>query len=282
MFRQISKLGWSAVAALALAAFGSTAHAQVGNPTGSFEITVTQDGNEIAKDTVTIGPGGDLSDLSPTFVDGTPESNTQIGTTASGAPIILKVVSDGGALEGFRLTHWYIDVPLTTDLIDIPGPDSLFDPTGGPIDVEISSFEFDNGALVTPLVLNSPNFYTSFTRDISGNFYETAGSNSFNQFGNGFIDIQVPGSLYLDGDTDAYNFEMLASGASASWRWSNILNPGLATMVNDGAGNTVAPVSPGYVFELGTAVAFVAIPEPATAGLFMLGGATLLARRRRK
>ncbi len=282
MFRQLSKLGWSAVAALAMAAFASTAHAQVGNPTGSFEITVTQGGNQIAKDTVTIGPGGDLSDLSPIFVDGTRESHTQIGTTTGGSPIILKVVSDGGALEDFRLTHWYIDVPLTTNLIDLPGPDSLFDPNGGPIDVEISSFEFDNGAAVMPLVLNSPNFYTSFTRDISGHFYETTGSNSYNQFGNGFIDIQVPGSLYLDGDTSAYNFDMLASGTSASWRWSNILNPGVATMVNDGSGNTVAPLTPGYVFELGAAVAFVAIPEPATAGLLMLGGATLLARRRRK
>lgn len=281
MFRRLSKIGLLAVALLAALTFATAANAQVGTPEGSFNIKITQDGNIIAQDDVTIGLGGQLSDLSPTFVDGTPESHTQIGTTTGGSPIILKVVSDGAAIEGFRLTHWYIDVPLTTNLIDIPGPDSLFDPNGGAIDVEVTGFEFSNGAAVMPLVLNSPNFYTSFSRDINGNFYETAGSNTFNQFGNSFYDIQVPGSAYLDGDASAYNFDMLASGTSASWRWSNILNPGLGTMVNDGAGTSLAPAVPGYVFELGAAVAFVAIPEPATAGLLMLGGATLLARRRR-
>jgi hypothetical protein len=278
MLRKMTALGMFALCAAGFSA--SNAMAQVGDPFGTFNIEVRQGGNLIAQDTVSIGPGGDLEDLDPIFIDGTRESHTQIGVVG-GSPIILKVVSEGSDSEAFRLTHWYIDVPLTVDLIDLPGVTSLFDPNGGNIDVTITGLEFANGAAVMPVIVPTPTFSTSFMRDISGNFYESTSAGTFNQYGNGLYDIQVGGDKYLDGDLSAYTFDVLASGTSASWRWGNILNPGLGTKVNDGFGATVNPNSPGYVFELGTAVAFVAIPEPATMGLLLSGGAVLLLRRRR-
>ena len=263
-------------------AFGAagTAQAQVGDPFGSFNIEVRQGGNLIAQDTVTIGPGGDLEDLRPAFLDGDAEDHTQIGTVG-GSPIILKVVSEASPNEAFRLTHWYIDVPLAVNMIDLPGPTSLFDPLGGSIDVTVTGLEFANGAAVTPLVLASPTFYTSFMRDISGHFYESDGAHAYNQFGHTLYDVQVGGDQYLDGDPSQYSFDALAGGTSASWRWGNIVNPGLLTKVNDGFGNTVDPMSPGYVFELGMAVAFIVVPEPTTVGLLLTGGAAMLLRRRR-
>lgn len=268
--------------ALCAAGFSvSRAHAQVGDPFGTFDIEVRQGGILIAQDTVSIGPGGDLPDLDPIFIDGTRESHTQIGQVG-GSPIILKVVSEGSDSEAFRLTHWYIDVPLTVDLIDLPGPTSLFDPNGGKIEVTITGLEFSNGAAVMPVLVPTPTFSTSFMRDISGNFYESTGANTFNQYGHGLYDVQVGGDKYLDGDLSAYTFDVLSSGTSASWRWGNILNPGAGTQVNDGLGATIAPLSPGYVFELGTAVAFVAVPEPTTMGLLLSGGAVMLLRRRRR
>lgn len=278
MLRKLTVLSLFAVCATAFAT--QNASAQVGDPFGTFDIEVRQGGNLIAQDTVTIGPGGDLEDLRPTFVDGTPEDHVQIGMVG-GSPIILKVVSEASANEAFRLTHWYIDVPLAVNMIDLPGPTSLFDPNGGDIDVTITGLEFANGAAVTPLVLASPTFYTSFMRDISGNFYESVGANAYNQFGHTLYDVQVGGDKYLDGDLSQYTFDALASGTSASWRWGNIVNPGVTTMVNDGFGATVNPLSGGYVFELGTAVAFIAIPEPTTIGLLLTGGAAVLFRRRR-
>ncbi|HPF39544.1 MAG TPA: PEP-CTERM sorting domain-containing protein [Phycisphaerae bacterium] len=279
MLRKMTALGMFALCAAGFSV--SRAHAQVGDPFGSFDIEIRQGGNLIAQDTVTIGPGGDLTDLDPIFVDGTRESHTQIGQVG-GSPIILKVVSEGSDSEAFRLTHWYIDVPLTVDLIDLPGVTSLFDPNGGNIDVTITGLEFSNGAAVMPVIVPTPTFSTSFMRDISGNFYESTGANTFNQYGNGLYDIQVGGDKYLDGDLSAYTFDMLASGTSASWRWGNILNPGLLTKVNDGVGATIDPNSPGYVFELGMAMAFVAVPEPTTASLIIVSGAAVLLRRRRK
>lgn len=279
MLRKMTALGAFAICAAGMGV--TTANAQVGDPFGAFNIEVRQGGNLIAQDSVTIGPGGDLTDLDPTFVDGTPESHTQIGDI-NGSPIILKVVSEGSSSEAFRLTHWYIDVPLTVNNIDLPGPNSLFDPNGGNIEVTVSSLEFDNGAAVMPVLVPTPTFSTSFMRDISGNFYESTSAGTFNQYGNGLYDIQVGGDKYLDGDLSAYTFDVLANGTSASWRWGNILNPGTTTQVNDGMGTTVNPLSPGYVFELGTAVAFVAVPEPATMGLMLAGGAAILLRRRRR
>ncbi len=258
----------------------SVANAQVGNPTGSFDITVRQGGSIIAQDTVTIGVGGDLEDLQATFQDGDPEDFTQIGTVGSGAsetPIILKVTSDGDS--SFRVLHWYIDVPASLTDIYSPGATSLFDPMGGDIDVSITGLEFDGGTLASPLLVGNDTYLTSFMRDWQGHYYESTSTNPFNYSGYGVDDIQVPGMTYLDGDLSEYRFDVSSTGASSSWTWGNLVNPGLSTKVHNGYGSTT-PLDPGYVFELGLSVAFVAVPEPATLTM-LIPGLILLARKRR-
>lgn len=266
-------------AALAACFSVSTAQAQVGEPQGTFTITVRQGGNVVAQKNVSIGAGGDLEDLKASFQDGDPEDHTQIGSIGmSDSPIILKVTTDGDS--SFRVAHWYIDVPVSMANIHSPGPTSLFDPNGGLIDVTVTGFEFDNAALALPLVQSSPNYYTSFMRDVQGHFYNLPGSHAYNAFGNGIIDIQTPGTLWNDGTPNPYNFEVLATGSSVSWRWNNILPPSTVTSVTNQFGTTFLPVDPGYVFELGLSVAFVQIPEPGT--LAMLAPAAIFAIRRRR
>lgn len=255
----------------------SAARADLGLPEGAFSITISQDGRASISDTFTIGPAGDLSDLQAVFQDGDAESFTQIGATVSGAPIILKMTTDGDA--AFRITHWYIDVPVSMADIDSPGPTSLFDPLGGAIDVTISGMAFDNGAEAMPFIVDNNSFFTSFFRDINGHFYETPSSNTYNSYGNGVIDVQVPGQFYRDGDP-TYDFVVHQSGPVSSWTWENILPPDLTTDVVNEFGIVGEPNSPGYVFELGLAVAFIQIPEPGTIALLL--PAVIMAFRRRR
>lgn len=278
MFRHATVL-----AVLGCLAFGSAvdlASAQVGEPIGTFHITVKQGGNIIADDDVSIGTGGELSDLKATFQDLTPESSTQIGVigpAGSTSPIILKVTSDGGALENFRVLHWYIDVPVSTTDIYTPGPYSLLNPLGGNVEVAITGLKFDNGALATPQFSDNDTYLVSFMRDFRGNFYESVLANGYDVHHHGIYDIQVPGVRYLDGDATQYTFTGTA-GTSCDWVWGNIINPGLTTNVyGNGTGET--PLVPGYVFELGASIAFTAVPEPATLAA-MLPGLLLLRRRR--
>ncbi len=261
----------------------ASASAQVGEPQGAFAISVYQGGNLIASDTVTIGPGGQLQDLKASFQDGDPEDYVQIGTLPGGTPIILKVTSDGGPDESFRCLHWYIDAPIGTvgDEIYYPGAESLFDPLGGEIEVTVSGLAFANGALTTPLIIGTDTFLTSFMRDYEGHFYESVMANGYDEYGHGIYDIQVPATACLDADPGLYNFEVLAQGGAASWRWSGIANPGLTTTVHDGFSSGVTPVSPGYVFELGLSVGFSAIPEPATLALLAPIGLAMVRPRRR-
>ncbi len=263
-----------------LAGAGVASADPVGELTGSFDIIVTQGGNLIAQDTVTFGNGpNQLSDIKTN--DGTPESFTQIGTIGTGAtPIILKVVSDGGPAEDFRVTHWYIDVPISTSNIWAPGPTSLFDPNGGSVDVTIAGLNFDNSALVTPLVIDNNTYLTSYVRDVQGHFYESVGANAYDTYGNGIYDIQVPGEQYLDGAAGAYDLDVLSTGTAVSWTWKNILNPGAGATVHDGTNGGLTPLDPGYVFELGMSMAFVAVPEPATLTLLVPGLLMVLRRRR--
>lgn len=62
----------SAVACVGLLTVTPAANAGLGDPFGAFEILIEQGGVTIANETVTIGPGGDLTDLRPTWVDGDP------------------------------------------------------------------------------------------------------------------------------------------------------------------------------------------------------------------
>lgn len=261
----------------------STAVAQVGEPVGSFDIVVKQGTTTLASQTVTIGfPGADLSDLKATFQDGDPESHTQIGTIGpSKSPIILKCVTEDNAL--FRLLHMYIDVPLSMGNIYAPGPTSLFDAFAAPlIDVTITGMTFAGTTFATPQVLGHDYFYVSFVRDIEGHFYESPQTNPYNFNGNGVIDVQVPGTAYLDGNTSQYVFSA-TPGASASWMWAGILRPDPLpsdTKVHDGDSSGVQSDEPGYVFELGLAVAFTGVPDPTT--ILLVAPALLLMPRSRR
>ena len=267
----------AAVLGVGLLSLTATAQAQLGDLSGTFDITVRQGGSVIAFDTVTIGAGGDLVDLQGTFHDGDPEDFTPIGTIGpTGAPIILKVTTDGDS--GFRASHWYIDVPVSLADIYSPGPTSLFDPLGGSIDVTIDGLSFDNGAAGIPLIVANNSFAVSFMRDALGMYYELPGSRPYNAYGYGVNDIQVPGETYCDADLGQYTFEVLQTGTSVSWRWSDILPATLATTVHDGTSSGVTPLVPGHVFELGLGMAFV--PEPGTL-LLVLGGWTALMCRTR-
>ncbi len=280
MFRSFACI--AAVGSLALAGVANVALAQVGEPVGTFNITLKQGANVIVNHNVTIGPGGDLQDLKAVFQDGTPEDFTQVGVIGplgSTSPIILKVTSDGGPIEDFRVLHWYIDVPAGLGDINAPGPYSLFDPAGGNIELSITALEFSNGAIVTPLLIGNDTYLTSFMRDYQGHFYETVLANPYNYDGHGIYDIQVPGMWYLDGDLSQYAFAS-TTAASCSWTWSSIINPGLLATIHDGTAGGLAPLIPGYVFELGASIAFVAIPEPATLGLLATGLLFALRRRR--
>jgi hypothetical protein len=279
MFRRITVL--AVVCCLAVLSAANTATAQVGQPIGTFNITVMQGGTTIVNHDVSIGAGGDLSDLLPSWVDGTPESFTQVGVigpSGSSSPIILKVTSDGGPDEPFRVLHWYLDVPVSTSDIYTAGPYSLFDPLGGNIEVSVSGFQFSNGADATPQLVDNDTYLASFMRDYQGHFYESVQANAYNVHGNGIYDIQVPGMAYLDGDPGMYTFAS-TSGTSSSWTWGGIVNPGLLTTIHNGTTGGLTPLIPGYVFELGASVAFAAVPEPATMAL-MLPALFLLRRRR--
>jgi hypothetical protein len=279
MFR--NAMTFAVVGCLLAVGVTDVALAQVGEPQGSFMITVKQGGNIVVQDTVTIGVGQDLEDLKTIAQDGDAEDFTQIGTVGAGSPVILKVTSDGGPDESFRVLHWYIDVPVSLSDIYSPGPTSLFSPTGGNIDVTISSLEFDNGVLADPLLVGNDTYLTSFMRDYQGHFYESTLANPYNYSGYGVNDIQVPGQAYLDGDASLYTFASTA-GTSSSWTWGNIENPGLGTTVHDGSNSGVSPLSPGYVFELGLSVAFVQVPEPATLSLLAPLALMVVRRRRRR
>lgn len=280
MYRDLKRA--TVVACIALMGAAGVASAQVGEPFGPFDITITQGGNLIAQDTVIIGPGGDLEDLKASWQDGDPEDFTQIGTVGlpgQETPIILKITTDDDPY--YRISHWYIDVPVSLGDIDTPGPTSLFDPDGGDIDVTITGLSFDNGAAAIPFVEDNNSFGASFMRDWVGHFYEVDRANAYDTYGNGIYDIQVPGEVYMEDDLSPYDFEALQSGRSASWTWGDLVNPGRTTTVHDGTTSGVTPQEPGYVYELGLAVAFI-VPEPGTVGVLLAGCVPLLLRRRHR
>jgi len=250
----------------------------VGEPTG-FDITIHQGAQLIAQKHVTVGLGGDLQDIKVN--DGDPEDFVQLTTmTGSGdpTPIILKLVSGDDPM--YRLISMYINVPLNQQDIWVPGPNSLFDPNGPDrISVAVTGMTFDNGAIALPQLADADWFYTSFMRDYSGHFYESPMTHPYNYAGHGIHDIQVPATAYLDGNASMYTFAS-APGVASSWTWGQIPNPGLNTTVHDGSQSGQMPAQPGYVFELGLAVAFAAIPEPTTASLLLVGGLLVIRRRR--
>ena len=254
----------------------------IGQPTG-FDIVLRHGQNTLASAHVDVGPAGDINDLS--LIDGDDADFTTIGSLSpSESPIILKVVSEGDAT--FRLLHMFIDAPLSTQGNDIylPGPQSLFNPADSSnIEVTITNMTFDGGKSTIPLVVNNNSFFTSYMRDQAGHFYQSPDTNAFNSYGNGVVDIQVPGEFYSDGSADPYNFTG-TPGVSSSFSWQNILNPGPNTPIHDGSQGGLPSTGAGYVFELGLAVAFVAdpVPEPQSLVLFGIGSLILTRRSRRR
>ena len=244
----------------------SMARAQVGEPS-SFTITIKQGASTLATKSVTCGPGGDLPDIK--ISDGTPESYTQIGTVGGSNPMILKVVTDDDPT--FRVLHMYIDVPLSMMNIDLPGQTSLFDPSNAAaINVDVTNMVFTGGSNVLPQVQNNNSFMVAFMRDYGGHFYQLPQTLPFNAYGHGVNDIQVPGQAFLDGAASPYSFSG-TPGVVSSWGWHNLVNPGPGTTIHNGFSGGLPSTGGGYVFELGLAVAFTAVPEPGTAAMVCIG-----------
>ncbi len=280
---------WTYVCAvLGTAAIAPTAGlAQVGDPTGSFGIRITH-GNTVVVDNPNVTVPADI--FLP-IRDGTPEGFVQIGTIGPfGAPIILKMVSDPD--PNFRIVHWYIDVPVSVNNINQPGPTSLFDPNNpGTIDVEITGLRFDNGADVVPLVVDNDTYLTAFMRDLGGVFYNLPLGKTLN-FPGPDTEVQVAARHFCDNDTGLYDinawcylgsdpFPGFQSGG-ADFGWHNLANPGPSTTTNNGFNPSAPSFGAGYVFELGLSMAFVGIPEPGTLGLLVIGLIPLFLRRNRR
>ena len=251
---------------------------QVGEPTG-FDITLTQGSTVVAQHSVTCGPGGDLTQLKGN--DSVPGGFTQIGTLTGpqgNAPIILKVVTSNDPM--FRLLHIFVDVPISLQNIHAAGPYSLFNPASpDSIEVSLSNMTFASTTWALPMLVANNSFFTTFMRDQGGQFYELPQANAFNSYGNGVLDIQVPGERFMDSTAGLYSFSS-TPGALASGTWTAIPNPGPNTTIHNGIAGGQPSMGAGYVFEIGLTMAIVGIPEPATAFL-LLGGLALLIRRRR-
>lgn len=277
----------AALAATALAASAGAARAQVGDPTGTFGIKITH-GNTVVVDNPNVTVPADI--FLP-IRDGTPEGFVQIGTIGPfNAPIILKMVSDPD--PNFRIVHWYVDVPLSTNQIFLPGPTSLFDPNNpASIDIEITGLQFDNGADVVPLVVDNDTYLTAFMRDLGGVFYNLPLGKTINFPGPG-TEVQVAAQRFCDVDTGTYDIDAWCylgsdpfpgfQSGGADFAWRNLPNPGPNTTTNNGFNPDKPSFGNGYVFELGLSIAFLGIPEPGTLGLLLVGAAPLLLRRRRR
>jgi hypothetical protein len=263
------------LAGVALLAAGTSAQAQVGEPTGSFGIKITQGATTIVNNPNVIVP----ADIK--ISDGDAEDFVQIGTIgAGGTPIILKIVTDDD--PNFRISHWYIDVPASLNDIYSPGPTSLFDPNNPhPIEVEITGLAFTATTNVTPLIVNNATYAAAFMRDLGGRFYNLPDSVATG-FPGPATTVQVYGEKFFDGNVSQYTFAGSNFLPTASWKWSMLPNPGALTTVNDQTNPSVPNLGGGYVFELGLGVSFVGVPEPGTIGMMIPGLLAVIARKRRR
>jgi hypothetical protein len=244
-------------------------------PGGTFSIRITQGATIIAED---------LAAPFPVNIKIAPLDPVQIGTTPGGSPIVLTILSDFGPIEDFRITHWFINTPVSMADLATPSTNSLIDPGSlDPIRVEIGNIAFTGTPAAFPLVVNNNSFYTSYLLDANGRFFQTPNTNPYDLYGNGKVDVQVPGMWYVDGSPSPYQFTG-TSGPVVSWVWDNLLPPGMLTQVvqNNGSLGGTGYYSPGHVWEMGLGVAFV-VPEPSAAILLAAGGLLpIVARQQRK
>jgi len=253
-----------------------TANAGVGEPTGTFALKV-QHGATTIVDTIVAVP----ADIK--LSDNTPEGFVQVGSVGS-SPIILKMVSDDD--PDFRIVHFFLNVPVSTEDIYAASSDSLLDPSNSAtINVSISDLEFTDTTEVTPLLVNNNTFLTAFMRDnhlgSGGRFYSLPNSNFYGPGMLGpFAQAQVPGSFFFDGDASMYGFTGSFAQPRATWSWLALPNPGPLGVPAINIDGTISP-GDGMVFELGLSVAFVGVPEPGTLAFLLPGMLAMLARRRR-
>ncbi|MFO0973841.1 MAG: PEP-CTERM sorting domain-containing protein [Phycisphaerae bacterium] len=270
------------ITAICVLAAAGVASANVGEPFGAgpgntFSIKVTQGNNVIFDSPNTPFP----TDFKVN--DGDPEDFVQVGTTPGGTPIIVKVVSDGGPSEAFRIMHVYVDVvsSLIGPIPPFSATDSLFasDPTQN-IKVEIGNIGFINTTNATPLVVGNDSFAVSYMEAFGGGFYMLPNTNPFDLFGQRRVDVQVPGKYYLDGIADPYQFSSVP-GSVVSWKYENLEAPSPLTPAEFAVSPpSLVAIPGGKVAELGLGIAFVGVPEPAT--LVLLSGGLLPLIRRRK
>lgn len=263
----------AAIAGIASMGVVSAAKAQVGEPTGTFGITVKQGATTIVSNPNVAVP----ADIK--ISDGDAEDFVQIGTIGPmGAPIILKLVTDND--PNFRIAHWYIDVPISTNNIYTPGPYSLFDPNNpSPIEVEITGLSFLGTTNVTPTLVNNNTYAVAYMRDFGGRFYNLPDSTATGFPGPGTT-VQVYGNKFFDVNTSQYTYSASNFQPTASWKWSMLPNPGPFASVNDQFNASVPNLGNGYVFELGLSMAFVGVPEPSTLSLMIPAAIAILRRRR--
>ncbi len=268
--------------ALAQSGVGELTGALPGGPYGALSIRVSQGGSDLIN-----LPSVPLPNHIK-FNDDTSDDYVVLDTWGAGATetdIILKAISDGDPEASFRTTHWYID-SIVPGEIHTPGPISLFDPSAGLIEVEISNITFVNTLTATPMVLDQEDFLVSYMRNVPGFFYKFDDANGFGDYIPGVQAVQVPGSKYHDGIT-SYAFSS-TTGPTVSWKWSGLIPPNpapdplLNTPAIDEDGNS--HVGDGYVHELGLGVAFVGelVPEPTTALMAVVFAPLALGRGRRR
>jgi hypothetical protein len=266
------------IAAVAAWSGAGVARAQVGEPTGMFNIKIQHGGTTVV-DTVTSVP------LDHKISDGDPEDYVQIGTIGpNNAPIILKMVSDDD--PNFRIVHWYIDVPGDLNNIFSSNGDSLFNPANpAPIDVTITGLSFTGTTEVTPLIVNNSTFLTAFMRDtflgIGGRFYALPGTNLYAPGVLGpQAQAQVPGNQFFDMNAGQYAFSGSFAQPTATWSWLGLPNPGAVGAAAVNADGSMSP-GDGRVFELGLSMAFVGVPEPGTLAMMLPAVIAMIRRRRR-
>ena len=267
MFRSI---GFAVLAGVAGLLAAGSAQAQVGEPTGNFNITIQQGATTIVNANVAVPA---------------PAGYVQIGTVGPmGEPIILKMVTDSD--PNFRIVHWYIDVPGNLNDINTSDGASLINPANpAPVSVSITGLQFTGTSSVTPLLVNNSTYLTAYMRDTflgtGGRFYNLPGSNFYAPGVLGpAAEAQVPGNQFLDGNTSLYSFGGTFGQPSATWTWGAMPNPAAVGAQAITTNGSLAP-GDGRVYELGLSVAFVGVPEPATLA-FVLPGLLLMMLRKRK